>query len=123
MNKTLLCRAALFILLPLLMSCLNENNQNDDAIKNEVELFIGSEAIKYPIGEIFPDREAVYMTVKDKTFNKIFHLETVNIEGFEYKEGFEYELKALRTLLLNPPADALNPHYSLIEIISTRKVE
>lgn len=108
-----------FIVLLFTVSCSNEN---DEVIETEVELLIGSEPIKYPIGEIFPDREAVYMIVKDKTNNSEFHLENVNIKGFTYFEGFEYELKALRTFLKNPPADALNPSYSLLEVISKKEV-
>lgn len=120
MKGRLLNMMLLLFILPLLIGCSNEN---DEVIQTEVELSIGSEPIKHPIGEVFPDREAIYMTVKDKTFNNTFHLETVNIEGFEYNEGFEYELIALRTFFKNPPADAINPSYSLIEIISKQTVE
>ncbi len=120
MKRTLLSMMLLLFTLLLSFSCSNEN---DDVIQTKVELFIGAKPIKFPIGELFPHREAVYMIIKDKTFNTIFQLETVNIEGFNYHEGFEYELIALRTFLKNPPADALNPSYTLIDIISKRKVE
>lgn len=123
MKRTSLIQIALFITLLFLTSCLDENEQKDKVVQNEVELFIGSETIKFPIGELFPHRDAVFMTVEDKTFNKSFQLETSDIEGFEYEDGYEYELKAMRTLMLNPPADALNPYYSLIEIISIKKVD
>ena len=41
-----------------------------------------------------------------------------DIEGFEYQQGHEYELKVQKTTLANPPADASNIAYKLLEIIS-----
>ncbi|NKQ37184.1 MAG: META domain-containing protein [Chloroflexi bacterium] len=40
------------------------------------------------------------------------------IEGFNYEEGFEYELKVEVTKVENPPADASNLKYTLVEEVS-----
>lgn len=45
------------------------------------------------------------------------------IEGFEYEPGFEYELTVLVEPVENPPADAPNLRYTLIEEISRTPVE
>jgi hypothetical protein len=45
------------------------------------------------------------------------------IEGFEYEEGHAYELRVEVTPVPNPPADAPNQRYRLIEVVSKRKVE
>jgi hypothetical protein len=119
MKKILLNTVAFFVVSLFLISCNNENEDEDEIIQNEVILFIESKSIR----RLYPHREAVFMVVTDRTFNWTFHLETIDIEDFVYEEGFEYELKVLRTKLRNPPADAPVFTYSLIEILSKKKVE
>lgn len=45
------------------------------------------------------------------------------IEGFEYEEGNAYELRVEVTPIPDPPADASNRRYRLVEIVSKRKGE
>lgn len=45
------------------------------------------------------------------------------IEGFSYERGHEYYLSVRETTLANPPADASNKTYSLIEILSDKLIE
>lgn len=46
------------------------------------------------------------------------------IEGFDYEPGYNYELRVEVSEIENPPADASNLHYSLIEVVSqTRALE
>lgn len=40
------------------------------------------------------------------------------IQGFEYEEGYEYEIVVSRTEVENPPADASKYQYSLVEVVS-----
>lgn len=110
-------------LLIILFSVIGCDKNEGDIVETIVDLSIASNTIKYPVGEMWPDREAIYMIVRDNTFKTSFHLEVMNIEGFEYEEGCEYELKARRVFLKNPPADSLNPRYSLIEILLKKKVD
>lgn len=41
-----------------------------------------------------------------------------SISGFEYEEGFNYEITVLRKERINPPADASSYTYELVDIIS-----
>ena len=40
------------------------------------------------------------------------------IEGFEWEEGFEYELRVEITKNSNPPADASSLHYRLVKVVN-----
>lgn len=44
------------------------------------------------------------------------------IEGFTYERGHEYELRVKKTVLANPPMDAVNCTYSLVRILMDRLV-
>jgi heat shock protein HslJ len=44
------------------------------------------------------------------------------IEGFDYQPGFEYELRVAVSEVENPPADASNLSYALIEVVSMTRV-
>ena len=47
-----------------------------------------------------------------------------NIEGFDYEEGYEYELTVEVEEVENPPADASSLKYTLVEVVSmTRALE
>lgn len=46
-----------------------------------------------------------------------------NIDGFSHEKGFEYELLIMEEKLDNPPADASFIKYSLVKVISKKKVE
>lgn len=60
------------------------------------------------------------MLIKEnKTDDWTFLYET--IEGFIYEEGFEYVLKVKISKIKNPPADASDLKYKLIEIIAKEK--
>ena len=58
------------------------------------------------------------MLVKEEGESEFHPLPYGDIEGFEYQQGHEYELKVQKTTLANPPADASNIAYKLLEIIS-----
>ena len=45
------------------------------------------------------------------------------IEGFNYEEGYEYEIVVEVTKVENPPADASSLKYTLIEVVSKTPVE
>ena len=45
------------------------------------------------------------------------------IEGFEYEEGFVYELKVNSFDVPNPPADGSSIRYELVEVVSKEAVE
>jgi hypothetical protein len=43
------------------------------------------------------------------------------IEGFEYEEGYTYEIEVAVTKIDNPPADGSSLQYVLVKIISKEK--
>ena len=45
------------------------------------------------------------------------------IEGFDYQPGFIYDIKVVVDKVDNPPADGSSSKYTLMEIISTQKVD
>ena len=46
-----------------------------------------------------------------------------HIQGFEYEEGYEYELLVLREEVENPPADASSIKWILVEVVTMTEVE
>ena len=59
-----------------------------------------------------------YMNITNEATNEKFELALGRIEGFDYVEGYEYELKVLKSLIKNPPADGHIDRYKLLEVIS-----
>lgn len=47
----------------------------------------------------------------------------MEITGFTYERGNEYELLVKKTTLANPPQDSWNIRYELFRIVSQRKIE
>ncbi len=43
------------------------------------------------------------------------------IEGFEYEEGYAYEIEVVITKIENPPADSSSLRYTLIKVVSKEK--
>ena len=59
-----------------------------------------------------------YMQVKEKHSAEWQRLAMGSIKGFDYVHGHAYELEVRKTILANPPADASNTTYTLLEVIS-----
>ena len=47
----------------------------------------------------------------------------MEITGFTYERGHEYELLVKRTTLANPPQDSGKYRYELVRIVSDKKIE
>lgn len=45
-----------------------------------------------------------------------------SIEGFNYEQGYIYDLKAKKTIVENPPADGSSLKYELVSVISKDRV-
>ena len=63
------------------------------------------------------------MLVKEEGKNEYEALDFLGIAGFDYSKGYEYTLLVKKTTLLNPPADASNIAYELVEVLSKVGVE
>ncbi len=81
-----------------------------------IKMYVSAETGTYmPWGSEVP---VECMLVKEEGKSEYSHLAFGGIKGFEYVRGHEYELGVLKTTLANPPADASNIVYELLEIIS-----
>jgi len=54
---------------------------------------------------------------------EVLRLGLQEIEGFEYKEGYEYRVRVTVTTLANPPMDGPSERYKLIEVLSEEPKE
>jgi hypothetical protein len=119
--KVLLLSALSF----LLLSACNSDNNNDIEQSKTIRLTVGSEKYKWPEGWIVDE------TFRGDCFNVKYDAEAWGeewaniwthlcspIEGFDYVEGYEYDLLVKVTPIKDPPEDADNYRYVLIEIIS-----
>ena len=61
------------------------------------------------------------MVKKDTDEDFLFFYD--QIEGFDYEEGFTYELLVQVDEVKNPPADGSALQYSLVELVSKQAVE
>lgn len=46
-----------------------------------------------------------------------------DIDGFDYEEGYEYEVEVQLEELKNPPMDASSVEYTLIKVVEKKAVE
>lgn len=102
-------------------SCLDEEVK-DRVV--EVKLKVAAETIEenymYPLSDKWLLGEFLNVQEDDsKEWNRMY-LNQIN--GFSYQDGNEYLLKVKKTFLANPPADAPDITYDLIEITSQEKV-
>lgn len=61
-----------------------------------------------------------YLLAKEEKENEYSTFGFLEIRGFQYEKGHEYKLLVEKTTLINPPADASNVRYRLIEVLSKR---
>lgn len=99
----------------LLASC-----SNDEEKESILNLSISAETIIHPA---WPFDEQELMVATNKADNTTIYLTLGEIQGFEYKKGYEYELIVKKTLLDNPPQDGSDCTFSLIELMSEKKIQ
>ena len=123
MKTKFLIVAAILILFG---ACNNNNNIDNDIEQSKtIRLTVGSEKYKWSEGWIVDE------TFRGDCFNVKHEDEAQGeementwthfcypIEGFDYVEGYEYDLLVRVIPIKDPPADAASSRYVLIEIIS-----
>lgn len=86
-----------------------------------MNLYVSSETGDYrPFGhsDKLPPLEG--MKIKENINSEWTVIDINGIEGFVYGKGFEYYLKVEKTHIANPPMDASDIKYKLIEVISKK---
>lgn len=100
-----------------LVSLLNISCTRDEDT-DKISTVIAIVQDKYVDFAIPPDFEPI-KAMKIKESNSQEWTKVVGIEGFDYEENFEYQLKLEKTYLANPPLDSYSQNsYKLIEILS-----
>lgn len=106
---------AICTIIVLLGSC-----SSDEEKESIMNLSISAKTIIHPA---WPFDEQELMVATNKADNTTTYLTLREIKGFEYKKGIEYELIVKKTLLENPPQDGSNCIYSLVKILSEKKIQ
>lgn len=107
-------KTALLVLISIIWVGCDEDEPTDKV--ETIKMYVSAETSTYmPWGSEVP---VECMLMKEEGKPEYSHLAFGGIKGFEYARGHEYELGVLKTTLANPPADASNIVYELLEIIS-----
>lgn len=103
-------------------SCLNDKEVHDWS--ETVEMEVSSQLGEYRIWGMEPtDAPLSGIQVRETSESDWQVLPLTGIEGFDYEEGYAYRLKVEKTHLANPPADASNIRYKLLEVLSKQAAE
>lgn len=120
MNKFLF---PLILLAALCMSgCLNEDEHKD--VVKEISMSVSEvTGIMYDLFDDKQEHPIECMLVMEEGGTQQWQpLGFGSIEGFTYEKGHSYELKVKKTILANPPQDALNCTYKLVRILDDRVI-
>lgn len=118
MKTRLLLAGFLFGILIFFSGCVKENGEKDWS--ENVKILVSSE-----LGEYRPFMsDTIVLGMKIKEENEIYwqviHIQS--IQGFAFQEGNEYILLVKKTHIANPPQDSSNIEYTLLEVLSKKRV-
>ena len=104
----------------LVFFSLSSCDDNDDKNKVvEVKATIWYKHVDYAI----VPGNTITKGIKIKEDNSDEWVSLAGIDGFNYEEGYNYEVRLQKTFLSNPPQDGSSIEYRLIEIIEKTKFE
>ncbi len=114
--KHLICICLFAVVLPFFSGCSND----DDKDWNEkVVLYVASNVVDfYPFENNGVPIDGI--NVREKNSNLWTPLPVDFIEGFVFEEGYEYELKVIKTHLAKYPMDSFNFTYKLENVVSKK---
>lgn len=104
-------------------SCSDDEKDKEKDAVTEVDVFVSDEiGIMYDLLDTECTYPIVCMLVKEGDTGDWQKLPFDFIEGFTYKKGHSYTLRVSKTILANPPQDALNFTYKMKEIVKDEVV-
>ena len=118
--KTLkLWRIAFMMLAAFSLASFSSDDDNEDKVE-QVTLYVSAETGTY---QNVPDNNYVEgMLIKENGAANWECVSFMEITGFTYERGHEYELLVKRTTLANPPQDSSKYRYELVRIVSDKKI-
>ena len=113
-------RIMFLVLAAFSIASCSSDNDNEDKVE-QVTLYVSAETGTY---QNVPNNNYVEgMQIKETGAAHWMCVSFMEITGFTYERGNEYELLVKKTTLANPPQDSGNVRYELIRIVSQRAVE
>lgn len=85
-----------------------------------ITLWVNAKTKACNLGELNGDCLLVKYSKNQKEWERFSSINEIN--GFEYREGFEYVIKIRIEKIRNLPADASNLEYTLIKLVSKKKM-
>ena len=124
MKTMKLWRIAFMMLAAFSLTSCSSDDDNEDKVE-QVTLYVSAETGTYQnVPDNIPDNNYVEgMLIKEKDAANWKCVSFMEITGFTYERGNEYELLVKKTTLANPPQDSGNVRYELIRIVSDKKIE
>ena len=120
MKTIKLWRIAFVMLAAFSLASCSSDDDNEDKVE-QVTLYVSAETGTY---QNVPDNNYVEgMLIKENGAANWECVSFMEITGFTYERGHEYELLVKRTTLANPPQDSGKYRYELVRIVSDNKVE
>ena len=120
MKTIKLWRIAFVMLAAFSLASCSSDDDNEDKVE-QVTLYVSAETGTY---QNVPDNNYVEgMLIKENGAANWECVSFMEITGFTYERGNEYELLVKKTTLANPPQDSGNVRYELIRIVSQKKIE
>jgi hypothetical protein len=118
MESILKKRNILLVLFSLILLTVRCKKDNQDVT---VTMNVAAKTVKATVG--WTNGVTDNLNVKEEGSNEGWRPMYIGqIEGFSYEEGYEYVLKVKKYPIKNPPQDGSSMGFTLIEIVSKKKV-
>ena len=102
-------------------SCIDDDEPKDKVI--EVTMSVSENTdIMYSLFDDNKENPIECMLVKEEGVDHWRKMSFSSIEGFTYEKGHRYKLRAKKTILANPPADASAWIYELVEVLEDKEI-
>lgn len=113
---------AAFLAVAGLTACNNDDEPKDSVKEIKMQVSAETGVMYDPFDDNLEQPIECMLVMSEDNPGEWQNLGFDEIEGFTYERGHEYYLSVKRTILANPPADASDRKYSLVNILEDRVV-